>query len=157
MICCSVLLAACGKDKELEKYSAEVEQFNDRVSTIVASMNEIDTSSETAQEDLLSCLDSMEQEFKHFAELEVPDKFQNVESLADEATSYMTEAVRLYHEVFEAEGVLEEKADAANENYNRAMKRISYISTLLMGDVPEGEDVKIMDDDSPDFTPIEEN
>ena len=156
LVCCSFIFAACGKDKQLENYKQEVEQFNQRISEAVTTMDHIDTSSETAQSDLLACLDTMDQEFQHFADLEVPSKFENVASLADEATGYMSEAVRLYHEVFEADGVLEEKANAANENYNRAMKRISYISSLLQGDFPDGDDINISED-ATDFTPIKED
>lgn len=152
-----MIVGACGKDKELENYNKEIALFNENVSGIVADMNQIDTSSDEAQADLLSCLDSMKTEFERLAELEVPSKFKSVESLADEASSYMTESVSLYHEVFEAEDVLEEKAEAANENYNRAMERISLISTLLKGEVPEGDQIQITEEESPDFTPVKED
>ena len=155
-ICCMTFFCGCGKDKKLEEYNEAITTFNANVAEITSTMENIDTGSESAEEELLVCLDRMQTEFEGLAALEVPSKFSSVESLADEAGTYMTEAVSLYHEVFEAEEFQEEKANAANENYSRAMKRISYISSLLKGELPKGDDIEISEEDALDFAPIEE-
>lgn len=152
----SIMLMGCGKNKKLEEYNVAVSAFITAVSDITSTMENIDTASESAESELLGCLDSMQEEFRVFAELEVPSKFSGIESLADEASDYMNEAVALYHEVFEAEEFDESKAGAANENYSRAMQRLSYISSLLQGELPEGANITITEEDATDFTPIEE-
>lgn len=159
LIFCILLfvLCGCGKNKELEAYSNEVTQFNTTISNIIASMDSIDTSKEDADDKLLNCLDSMAMEFERFSMVEVPSKFSNNENLAVEASNYMKEAVKFYHEVFEAEEFQQNKMDVANENYARAMNRISCISSLLSGELPEGENINISDETTPDFEPIEEN
>ena len=156
ILSCFICFTGCGKNKELEIYSEEVTLFNETVSGIIDTMNHIDTKSDTAQDELLSCLDRMQEEFERFSNIEEPKKFENIDALSQEASVYMTESVRLYHEVFEAEEYQEEKAKAANDNYTAAMQRISYISTLLQGELPEGENISISDENGPDFTPIEE-
>lgn len=152
-----VFLCGCGKDKKLEAYSNEVVQFNTTISNIIASMDSIDTSKEDADEKLLNCLDSMATEFERFSLVEVPSNFSNVQDLAVEGSNYMKEAVKFYHEVFEAEEYEQNKMDVANENYDRAMNRISCISSLLTGELPEGENINVSDETAPDFEPVKEN
>lgn len=156
LLCLSFTILGCGKNKELEEYKEAVSAFVTAVTDITTTMENIDTTSEGAQVELLLCLDQMQGEFLTFAELEVPTKFSGVESLADEASNYMNEAVALYHEVFEAEEFDESKADAANENYSRAMQRLSYISSLLQGELPEGANISVVEEEGTDFAPIEE-
>ena len=68
----------------------------------------------------------------------------------------MTEAVSLYHDVFEAEEYDESTADVAVQNYDRAMTRLSYISTLLQGELPEGDNIIITEEEALDFEPVTE-
>lgn len=151
-----VSLSGCGKDEQLEQYKEDITNFNINISDIATRMDNIDTSSEGALTDLLSCLSEMEYQFALLAEMEVPQAFSSVESLADEASEYMTEAVALYNEVFTAEEYPEEKATAAQENYDRAMMRLSYISSLLQGELPEGDNVIITEEEALDFEPVTE-
>lgn len=149
-------LSGCGKDAELEKYNENMTAFTENVTDIKLRMEEIDTASEDAVSELLDCLDELQVQFELLAEMEVPQKFASVESLADEASAYMTEAVSLYHDVFEAEEYNEATADVAVQNYDRAMTRLSYISTLLQGELPEGDNIIITEEEALDFEPVTE-
>ena len=80
--------------------------------------------------------------------MEVPEEFISVESLADEAAENMTQAVSLYHSLYESETFDTTIADAANEYYSRANIRLQYIISILHGEIPEGENVTITMDDN---------
>lgn len=139
----TVCLTGCGKEKALEKYKADVETFITDISAINDNINSIDMSSETRVEDFLTYADELEEAFTWFAELEVPKQFSSVESLADDAGVYMSEAVSLYHQVFEADVLDPLLLDVASENYKRANKRISYIASILQGETPEDEGITV--------------
>ena len=147
-------LTGCGKDAKLEQYKDDMTAFTENVSEIKMQMDEIDTSSEDAVTDLLICLDELQIQFTALADMEVPKEFISIESLADEAGAYMTEAVTLYHTVFEASEYDEATADIAQQNYDRAMTRLSYISTLLQGELPEGDNIIITEEEALDFEPV---
>lgn len=152
----SLFTCGCGKDAELTKYEEEVTAFIDSVGDIKLQMEEIDINSDSAIVDTLICLDEMQEQFYFLAEMDVPTEFASIESLADEASEYMTEAVSLYHQVFEAEEYDAASADVAAQNYDRAMKRLSYISTLLQGELPEDENIIITEEEVLDFEPVTE-
>ena len=134
-------MTGCGKDQALETYNENISTFTTNIADISNRMEEIDTTSATARSEVLSFLDEMKEQFLILAQMDVPKEFASIESLADEASEYMTEAVTLYHEVFEAEEYSEETASIAQENYNRAMKRLSYISSLLQGELLDFEPI----------------
>ena len=154
IIFCLPLLAACGSNKELDTYQENMTAFITETATIRDNIDAIDTESGDAGSSLLTELDKLDEEFKKMAEFEVPDEFSANESLADEASSYMSESVRLYHEYFEDSEAGEEVCNAAYENYKRAFTRISYISSILQGNLPEGENVTITEDEQTDFDPV---
>lgn len=140
----STLLSGCGSsDEKLDTYKANLDAFTEIIAQRSEAINNIDSSSENAVKDLLENLDAIERVFTSLAELEVPSQFSNAEELADDADNYMKEAVSLYHEAFESETYDEFAAEAALENYNRAMKRIQYIADILKGEIPEGDDVVV--------------
>ena len=65
----------------------------------------------------------------------------------------MTEAGSLYHEAYEQASLDESLLMAAEENYSRAMKRVNYIAQLLQGQMPEGDNITVIEsDDDPDWT-----
>ena len=152
----SLFAGGCGKDAELTKYEEEVTAFIDEVANIKIRMDEIDINSDSAIVDTLICLDQMQEQFYFLSEMDVPKEFSSIESLADEASEYMTEAVTIYHEVFEADEYDSANADVAAQNYDRAMKRLSYISTLLQGELPEDENLIITEEEVLDFDPVME-
>lgn len=147
-------LCGCKKDEQLEEYKKDITNFNTNISAIAARMDTIDTTAEDAVTNVLNCLSEMEYQFKSLSEMEVPKEFASIESLADEASEYMTQATALYNEVFTAEEYSAEKASAAAEHYNRAMTRLSYISSLLQGKLPEGDNIIITEEEVLDFEPI---
>ncbi len=141
------LLSGCGKDQSLETYKENMTVFCNNIITQNEIINSIDPASETATEDLLLSLDTIELEFTTLADMEVPKQFSAVESLADEAGSYMSEAVSLYHEAFEADSYDETKSQLAAQSYQRAIKRVQYIGDILMGNLPDDENVEITYED----------
>lgn len=148
-ICSVLFLTGCGKDEKLTAYEEQMSTFFANISMLNENMNGVDVSDEAAaQKELLGYLDALEAEFKSLAELEVPEAFISVESLADEAAENMTQAVYLYHRLYESETYDTTTADAANEYYSRANIRLQYIISILHGEIPEGENVTVtMDDD----------
>ncbi len=109
-------------------------EYNDK-------MNAIDPESDTAVIELLGYLDAFAEDIQWMAELEVPEQFSAVESLADEADENMKEAVALFHAAYDGESYDEGSEQAALEYYDRTNIRIQYIITILHGEIPEGEGV----------------
>lgn len=133
-----LLLTGCGSNEELETYKTNMEQFFDNAAYYDSALNSIDPYSDTVISQLFTLLDSMETTFAQMAQLPVPKEFPGVDQLADEASEYMSEAVRLYHEAYEAEPFNEAVHEAALENYTRANLRLQYIISILHGEIPEG-------------------
>ncbi len=140
-------LTACGEDPELTKFKKELDNFCSQIEEIDAGMNNIDATSETAKEDLLDYLDRADDNFRKLANLSVPEEFAYIEELADKASEDMTQAVTLYHDAFSNNSFNEYTFDYASEYYKRAFKRLTYIITLLHGDVPESDGVIIYDEE----------
>ncbi|MBQ7841675.1 MAG: hypothetical protein IJ390_14490 [Lachnospiraceae bacterium] len=142
-ICC-LFISGCGDDPKLTQFHNEIDSFYESLSTSVSALENIDPASESAVDDMLTQLDTLSVLFGNLAAIEIPEEFENIEELADEASEYMTEAGALYREAYADNGYDDSLAAAAGENYNRAMKRINYIAILLQGRIPEGEDVMIV-------------
>ncbi len=49
---------------------------------------------------LLGYLDQLDTSFQNFARLDFPTEFDYLESLADEASAYMTQRVESYHDAY---------------------------------------------------------
>ncbi len=151
-------LTGCGKNTELENYKANMNQFFENVKIFDDSINAIDPNSETAVSELLALLDSMNTSFAQMASLEVPEGFPGVDQLADEASSYMTEAVSYFHQAYDGE-YNPSLEDAARQNYERANVRLQYILSILHGDIPEeiySTEEETADPSSQDTAPAEE-
>lgn len=138
---CCLLLTGCGEDELLDEYQANMETFFEHVAEFNDNMNEIDVTKENYVDQMLGYLDALDEEIAWMAELEVPEQFSAAESLADEATENMTQAVSLYHMAYEGEEYDENMQQAAKEYYDRANLRIQYIITILHGGIPEGDGV----------------
>lgn len=144
---CAMFFAGCGKDEALDEYKADMETFFNNIAEINDNMNSIDVTKEGYLELLLGYLDSLEEEVAWMAELEVPEEFSAVDSLADEASENMSQAVSYYHMAYEGEEYDENLESAAYEYYDRANTIIQYIVTLLHGEIPEGEGVTYTEED----------
>ena len=133
----AMALTACGKDPELTQFREEIDAFCTEISNIDTSINNVDAESDNAADELLGYLDQLDQDFQDFAALDFPTEFDYLESMADEASEYMTTAVQSYHDAFSNGGYNKLTADYAKENYARAYKRIQIIITFLHGEQPE--------------------
>ncbi len=133
----ALALTACGKDPQLTQFKEEVDSFCTGISDIDTEINNVDAQSDNATEELLGYLDQLDASFKDFADLDFPAEFDYLESLADEASEYMTTAVESYHDAYSNGGYDQPTADYAKENYARAYKRIQIIITFLHGEQPE--------------------
>ncbi len=150
----SIFYCGCGRSDELDRYNEEMTDFTQNIVGIKESIESIDTSSDGASDELLLLLDSMKDEFQTLSELEVPQEFAPNESLADEAYEYITQAVAMYHEYYDSEAPDDNTLDAANQNYERALKRIEYISSILQGELPTGEGIEVTEEDAYGITPV---
>ena len=92
---CGLILTACGRNEALAAYQDDMTTFFEQVAAYNDGMNSIDASAEDATAQLLGYLDQLRDEVTWMAELEVPEQFSAVESLADEADENMKQAVAL--------------------------------------------------------------
>lgn len=145
---CGLFMTACGNDEALNTYQEDMTAFFEHVAAYNDGMNSINVTSEDARTQLLGYLDQLRDEVTWMAELEVPEQFSAVESLADEADENMKQAVALYHQAYEGDTYDEAVAGAAREYYDRANIRIQYIITILHGEIPEGEGVTYTEENS---------
>ena len=135
----SALLAGCGKNAELDKFYSEMDDFTAQVNISFDNLNS-------------AAMDDLAAQFTVLADIEVPRQFSAVEDLADEAGENMTEAARLYREAYADEEYNENVASAALEYYNRAVKRLNYISLILQGEMPTDDSITIItENDAPGF------
>ena len=133
----ALTLTACGKDPKLTQFKEEIDSCCTEISDIDTEINNVDAQSDNATNELLGYLDQLDTAFQDFADLDFPEEFDYLESLADEASEYMTTAVESYHDAYSNGGYNELTADYARENYARAYKRIQIIITFLHGEQPE--------------------
>ena len=136
----ATMLTACGQDPAITEFKYEIDDFCTSIATLDNSINNIDAQSDDATSQLLRYLNELEIEFQNFAELDFPKGFDYLENLADEAGTYMTEAVKSYEAAFQEEYDAA-MAEYAKENYSRAYKRVQIIITFLHGEEPEDVNV----------------
>lgn len=149
-----LVLGGCGEKEELTVFKEEMSNFYTEVSALEAEIDSIDEESENAVSTILINLEQMNTQFQQLAEIKVPQEFISVEELAEDAASYMHEAVRLYGEAYEEDYVSDSLIQAAAENYESAMKRVNYIAALLQGEIPEG--ATVIEGDGNEFDPYNE-
>ena len=148
ILLCGLWMTGCGEDETLTAYQEDMNTFFERIAQINDGMNSIDASADDAAQQLLSYLDQLQEEVAWMAELETPDQFSAVDSLADEADENMQQAVALYHEAYGSEEYDEPIAEAAGEYYDRANLRIQYIIMILHGEIPEGEGITYTEEEN---------
>ena len=146
VLCLSV--CACGTDPEFAKFKSDIDNMCTDLVSLNNKMNDIDAASEHAVEELLEYLDELDMKFARFAELDFPEEFDYLESLADESSEYMTEAVKSYHEAYSNNSYNEYTAAYAKENYTRAYKRVQVIITFLHGEEPKDVDLTSVSEES---------
>lgn len=132
----SWVLLGCGSDPALDTYKANMDVYFDGVAKLDDAINSIDPLEDLDGERILKNLDQLLNITSQMADLEVPEQFYLAESLADEAYENMSEAVSLYHQIYESDIYNESMVDGAYEYYERANKRIFYIRDILHGEMP---------------------
>jgi hypothetical protein len=141
-------LTACGhtnEEKELADFSSSISSFTASIQDANQQINELDVNDANASQELLSILDGLDEKFKELADLSVPEQYQSIETLADEASKNMTNAVSYFHSAYEGEAFDEQDADVAYQYYTRAMVRIEYIGYVLVGEIPENDHVTVQE------------
>lgn len=141
-------LTACGhtnEEKELADFSSSISSFTASIQDANQQINELDVNDANASQELLSILDGLDEKFKELADLSVPEQYQSIETLADEASENMTNAVSYFHSAYEGEAFDEQDADVAYQYYTRTMVRIEYIGYVLVGEIPENDHVKVQE------------
>lgn len=141
-------LTACGhtnEEKELADFSSSISDFTASIQDANQQINELDVNDANASQELLSILDGLDEKFKELADLSVPEQYQSIETLADEASENMTNAVSYFHSAYEGEAFDEQDADVAYQYYTRAMVRIEYIGYVLVGEIPENDHVTVQE------------
>ena len=140
----SLALTGCSsqEDATLSKFKKEMNEFCDNIVEIDTAINQITNISadedglKTATEDLMLNLDMLDDEFVKFSNIDFPEEYDYLEEVADEASEYMTEAVKAYHIAFE-DNYTESMEEYAQENYSRAYKRVQIILDVLHGEETE--------------------
>lgn len=134
-----ILLCGCGQSPAVNtKFETDINTFCTNVSDIDIAINQItgqtvdEKGLETATAELLSYLDLLNDEFKKLASIDFPEEYDYLEAVADEASDYMSEAVKSYHTTYE-DNYTESMEAYAKENYSRAYKRLQYILNTLNG------------------------
>lgn len=144
----TTLLMGCGTDPEITQFKNDLDAFCERIAKLDESINDIDVESEDATALALGYLDKLDVEFQDFAEMDFPEDYDYLESLADEAGTYMKESVTSYHTLFEAEEYDEDTAQYAREASARAFKRVQVIIDVLQGEyTPDTSDGNAGDSD----------
>ena len=146
-------ISGCGgnsdEEKALAEFSQAISEFSDAIHEADENINGLDISDSGSVDELLQILDDLDSEFSRFAEIAVPEQYAGIESLADQASQNMSEAVSYYHSAFEAETFNQSDADVAYQYYGRAMQRVEYIGYILTGDeIPEDENVTVYEEDN---------
>lgn len=152
---CMLAFTGCGEREELTVFNEQINDFYTEISALETEIASMDAETEDAVAVLLTHLQEMGTKFQQLAEAEVPVEFISVEDLAEDAASYMQEAVRLYEAAYEEESVNDALIQAAAENYEYAMKRVNYIAIILQGEIPEG--ATVIETDGTEFEPYTED
>ena len=148
LFCCG-----CGNTDKLNAYYDGMQSFTSNVQIITEELEMVDISKETSPKQISALLDRLLEQFKIMSELDVPKNFATNEELADDAYNYMNEAVGLFKE-FVTDMEDDDKLRMAKENYERAMTRVNYMSVVLQGQLPEGDNISIYEEDATDFEPV---
>lgn len=132
-------VCGCGKNSEIEEYRTSMDEYYQEASACNDAINNIDPSADDAGDQLLKQLDTLNDATQKMAALSVPKQFGSVETLADDAATYMDKAVTLYHQAYSAQPYDPNLADEGRQYYERANKRIAYILLILHGEAPSAE------------------
>lgn len=136
------LFTGCGKlTKEQTEYKENMDTFFKDVAALNESINNINTSSDNYDEELISYLYDLSSKVSTMSTYEVPDDFPYVQQLSINASNNMDKALTYYREAFSEERYNEDAASIAYEYYTEANSNIKYIIRILHGE--SYEDIKV--------------
>jgi hypothetical protein len=136
------MLTGCGstskEQQEIAAFSTSISEFTSYLNDAGERINSLDTTNKESCDELLDILDEMEGEFTKLAELDVPDKYDGVKTLAEGASNNMSTAVSYYHSVYDGDEFDYNDSQTAYEYYMRAMLEVECIGYVLANeDIPE--------------------
>ena len=137
------LLTGCGETQDLSKFKGSMEDICSKIAEIDIAINSIDPNKTTAPDELLSYMSDLDIIFQSFGEMDFPHEFDYLEEMADEAASYMTEAVKSYKDAYSNGSYNEYIAEYAGKNYERAYKRLQIVLDFLHGEEPDDATLSI--------------
>jgi hypothetical protein len=147
LIACSLIIgimAGCGKGSgEIETYQKEVTDFFTEMEDYNTKINELNPEDSDSVESLFAIFDEMEASYKALSEVKVPEEFSANETLAKQASEYMTQANQYFHDSFTDTSYNEYTLEAAMECYRRANKRLGYMVDILHGKIPDDESITV--------------
>ena len=131
-----LLLPSCGEKEDplLAGYKSSMLGYSEEAARLCVSLDAIDPAASDAVPTLLSTLDSLNESLRGMAALSVPEGYEEAGRLAVEASTLMSDAVSLYHEVYEAESYDDTKAEQARTQYENAMQKLDSLGTFLSGE-----------------------
>lgn len=136
-----ILLSGCGsKDSEQTSYKDNMDTFFNEVSQINTNINNIDTSIEGYEDELISQLYKLDSKINEMSGYEVPDSFPYVQQLSMNASSNMDKALMYYREALNGEVYNKDSVDIAYQYYSEANNNLHYILRILHGE--SYEDIK---------------
>ncbi len=133
----ATLLTGCGGTQDLSKFKKNMDDMCAKISEIDVAINNIDPNKTTAPDELLSYLADLEVVFTSFGEMDFPSQFDYLEEMADEASTYMAEAVKSYKDAYSNGSYNEYIAEYAGKNYERAYKRLQIVLAFMHGEEPD--------------------
>jgi hypothetical protein len=138
----ALMLTGCGgtsaDEQELAAFSTSISDFTSYLGEADEKINSLDTTQKESCDELLDILDEMEDEFTKFANIDVPEKYDGVQTLAQGASNNMSMAVSYYHSVYEGDEFDYDDSQTAYEYYMRAMLEVECIGYILANeDIPD--------------------
>ena len=153
MLLCVVLTGCSDKDttdSAITQFTKDMNTLCDNIVEIDKDINRIEFNAndefalQDSREALIAQLVLLEEQFTNFGAMDFPADYDYLEAMADEASAYMTEAVKTYKEVYADEASFSATTEEyARENYARAYKRLRIITALLRGETPDEEGLTI--------------
>jgi hypothetical protein len=120
-------------------FSSSISDFTSYLYSANEQINSLDCTQKESCDELMDILDEMEGEFESLANLDVPEKYDGVRTLAQGASNNMSLAVSYYHSAFESETFNSDDSSTAYEYYMRAMLEVECIGYILANeDIPDG-------------------
>ncbi|MBQ9438863.1 MAG: hypothetical protein IJU50_11100 [Lachnospiraceae bacterium] len=138
---CSGLCGACGLSEapELQEYRTAMDGYFDSISEISDRIDAIDTESEDYKEQLLQELGNLEEVFDAIAEEEIPEDFQIIGTLPQDASDSLHKAVEEYKKALDDPNFDSEAAAEAERYYELANEQMRYVLKILRGEDPTAE------------------